>query len=907
NFNVFASDTVDGDFISLTASGLPVGSTFPPVVNPLVATGVFNWVNAGPIGDYVVNFSASDVDGATNQSMTISVVPGNPPSFPPLPNRSVSLGAPLNFNVVADEIFEGDTITLTASGLPPGSTFPPVVNPASATGTFNWVAAGPVGVYVVTFEASDLDGSTNVNVTITVEPDLPPVIVPVGDRVVTNFDNLVFNVAANDLLDGDTVTLSASNLPPGAVFPTLMNPVATTSTFFWAPAGPPGVYPVTFYAEDINGVTSETINITVQPGTAPTIVPLSDQFVTEAEGLVFNVVGSDPIDDDVIVLTASNLPPGATFMPVTNASMVVGTFNWASPTPTGSYMVSFYAEDRDGVDVETMTITVTPGTIPIIDPIGDQFVPVSNNLAFFVSASELIDNNLVTLTASNVPPGAVFPTNTGLGNVSALFTWNGAAPVGMYDVTFYAIDVHGVASQTVTITVQGPDSPPVITPVANQMANLGDNLTFDVFAADFADLDLVTLTASNLPPGASFPTMVDPVSVFSTFTWNNVGPVGVYPVTFYASDVDGVTTQTVFITIFADRPPVLTPIGNRLVGTGNTLTFNVTASDLPDMDVVTLSASNLPVGATFTTVANGGAVTSVFNWVGAGPPGLYSVTFFAADVDGVTNETINIQVANMLPPLMDPLPDTIGGAAGDLISFQVVGSDFADGDDVELSSVNLPPGSTFLQITNPVATTQTFTWASAVVGVYTTTFFATDIHGANSEVVIFDIGTRPSLTPISNRTAVVGSNLSFTVFATDLVDGDTVTLSASNLPPGATFPQQSGNPAVFSVFDWPITGPAGVYTSTVYAADVHGSTSETIVITITDGTRPTLLPIGDRVVTAFQPLNFDVIAEELVEGDLMSLSAVGLPPGSAFPPVIGRDSITSTFDWAVSAEWKHRQ
>lgn len=75
---VTATD-VDNDVVSLLASGLPTGATFSPS-NPVTgtgtATGVFNWTTslATEAGTYVVNFRATDDEGAQSSFRSITVI-----------------------------------------------------------------------------------------------------------------------------------------------------------------------------------------------------------------------------------------------------------------------------------------------------------------------------------------------------------------------------------------------------------------------------------------------------------------------------------------------------------------------------------------------------------------------------------------------------------------------------------------------------------------------------------------------------------------------------------------------------------------------------------------------------------------------------------------------------------------
>jgi hypothetical protein len=60
----------------------------------------------------------------------------------------------------------------------------------------------------------------------------------------------------------------------------------------------------------------------------------------------------------------------------------------------------------------------------------------------------------------------------------------------------------------------------------------------------------------------------------------------------------------------SNRPPVLSAIGDRTTDEGSGLIFGVIATD-SDGDALTLTASNLPVGATFSDNGDG---TGIFSW-----------------------------------------------------------------------------------------------------------------------------------------------------------------------------------------------------------------------------------------------------------------------------------------------------
>ena len=222
----------------------------------------------------------------------------------------------------------------------------------------------------------------------------PPLLAAIGNRTVIESNSLNIIVSAVDPFDGDAITLSASNLPPGAVFAPITQDAAVTQTFSWAQATPPGVYTTllatngNYFAADKAYVTyaSDALDLSPSPGQSVFIEVLR----TSGERML--------IDDFAI----STLPDGG-----------------------------------------------SPRTPPILMPIGSKSVLAGNALAFAILATPT-DGDDVTLSADNLPAGASFTAEGSLG----YFTWPHAMPVGAYAVTFHADDVDGRASETVSIAVQ---------------------------------------------------------------------------------------------------------------------------------------------------------------------------------------------------------------------------------------------------------------------------------------------------------------------------------------------------------------------------------------------------------------------------------------------------------------------
>ena len=164
SFAVTARDQ-DNDPVTLTAYDLPSGATFTPT-NPVTgtgtATGTFSWTpGTTQTGAFTVRFRAADNKSGVSPytSVVINVSAGGVPTIDPLTSPiNTRQGNLVEFSVRAQDP-EGQTVTLTAYGLPTGATFSPsnpVSGTGSVTGVFHWSPNfDQSGPFTVQFRAED--------------------------------------------------------------------------------------------------------------------------------------------------------------------------------------------------------------------------------------------------------------------------------------------------------------------------------------------------------------------------------------------------------------------------------------------------------------------------------------------------------------------------------------------------------------------------------------------------------------------------------------------------------------------------------------------------------------------------------------------------------------------------------
>ena len=304
------------------------------------------------------------------------------------------------------------------------------------------------------------------------------------------------------------------------------------------------------------------------------------------------------------------------------------------------------------------------------------------------------------------------------------------------------------ATSSVDFTAAQANNPPLISVPGSQTVQVGNTLTFSASAADPDNGDVVTLSATTLPPGSSFspnPATGNPASGQFSFTPSQSQAGQTLVVNFSASDNHGAqVSASVQITVTsgppANRAPVVTVPGSQTVQVGATLNFNASGSDLDAGDTVTFTASSIPANATVTpNPATGNPASSQFHFVPSQSQAgqTFAVNFTAVDNHGAqASGSVQITVTNAPPPANRPPVISVPGpqviAVGDALTFTVTASD-PDGDAVALSATSVPANASFNANTGGFAFTPTSNQAGQV---FVVMFTATDPHGASASATV---------------------------------------------------------------------------------------------------------------------------------------------------------------------------
>jgi PKD repeat protein len=239
---------------------------------------------------------------------------------------------------------------------------------------------------------------------------------------------------------------------------------ATSGLITWTPVAS-GDFPVTVVASNPAGSDSQSFTLTVnQPAFPPVITssPLTQAVVGVA--YIYDVEASG---DPAPAFSLSTFPSGMTI------DATSGLISW-TPSNAGNFDVSVLASNTAGNDTQSFTISVQPApSLPVITSTPGIMATVGQDYLYDVEASGDPAPSF-SLTAS--PPGMVIDSNTGL------IQWTPTAS-GDFPVTVVATNPAGSDSQSFTLTVSQPTSPPVITSSPVMQAIVGQAYAYDVEAS----------------------------------------------------------------------------------------------------------------------------------------------------------------------------------------------------------------------------------------------------------------------------------------------------------------------------------------------------------------------------------------------------------------------------------------
>jgi alpha-tubulin suppressor-like RCC1 family protein len=398
-----------------------------------------------------------------------------------------------------------------------------------------------------------------------------------------------------------------------------------------------------------------------------------------------------------------------------------GVFTPGSGINQGSFEVfAATADNEEGVGEESVTALIDFDLIndpPILEPIGEQAVPVGQLVSFTAQAK---DPNLqmqnLTFSLQKAPDGATIHPTTGQ------FTWIPEKP-GVYSATVVVTDdgdQPANLSTMETIEIIATEKP-VLAELLPQTVPVNQTLTFTATATHLLGQPLVYSLINNTLPGAT----LDPNT--GEFNWTP-SDEGIFYATIQVTDTVTQLTdeQAVLISVSNNTPPELTPIPNQVIPLNHLFTYQVIATDLQENQLFYLLEGERPKGAALHPL--NGELTWIPNQVGT-----YTFTVSVTEMDGIPmNLTARTQFqlsVNTQPSIEDIEEQIIN--LGNTLTYQV-NAIHPSGNPLGYRLMNELPGAEI----DP--NTGLFTWTPEQAGTYEIqiqAFDKTDETFADTQVI----------------------------------------------------------------------------------------------------------------------------------------------------------------------------
>jgi len=369
-----------------------------------------------------------------------------------------------------------------------------------------------------------------------------------------------------------------------------------------------------------------------------------------------------------------------------------------------------------------------------------------------------------------------------------------------------------------------------------------------------------------------------------------------------------------------NQPPQVSSPGNQTSAAGTTVSLQIQASD-PDGGSLSYSATGLPPGLSIN--ATTGRISGT---ISVSASGTYNTRVTVSDGAASANVSFTWTVTVTAPPNQPPQVSSPGNqtsAAGTTVSLQIQASD-PDGGSLSYSATGLPPGLSINATTGRI----TGTISSSASGTYNTQVTVSDgAASANASftwtvTVTAPPNQPPQVSSPGNQTSAAGATVSLQIQASD-PDGGSLSYSATGLPPGLSINATTGR----------ITGTvsssaSGTYNTRVTVSDgaLTASASFTWTVTATPASNhpPQVTSPGNQTSSAGATVSLQIQGSDQ-DGDPLSYSATGLPPGLSIHSTTGEISGTvslsgpdvytvtvsvsdgtetdsATFSWTVPAE-----
>lgn len=612
-------------------------------------------------------------------------------------------------------------------------------------------------------------------------------------------------------------------------------------------------YSARLIARDPQGLTSPgtfVFTVTNTPPTAGTIPPQSAGR-NAAYNLSLATFFSD-VNSNALTYSATGLPSGLALNATTG--LVSGTVTAA----LGNYSVTVTANDGRGGTVSTGFTLSVVNSAPSAPTIPNQSATAGAAWSYVVPVFTDPNGDALTYTASGLPSWVVFNATTR--------TLSGTAGiVGNWTITIRATDPSGAFAVS-SFVLTTPSTPPVYNGgLANQTALPGQAFSYAFGSTVFTDPNNDTLTYSADANGVALPGWLAFNPSLRQFT-GTATAAGTVTVRVLVSDGTTTISRTFTITVPNVGPGAGTALPNRSGSQGQAVSWTLPAGAFSDPngdaigytlmverpaygyvdysnpyepEYVDMPAAWIQGSSAGLSIAANGTITGTLYSLYAGNDTFYNyrAKIVATSTGGTAESLFNISI-NAAPTA--PAIPTKTARQNVAWTFTVPVFPDPNGDPLTYSISGLPAGLSF----NPAASSRVISGSPTAAGAFSVTVTANDGRGGSASATFtlnVQANTAPTAPAVGAQSGAINGAFSLGLPAFTDADYDTLTHSATGLPPGLLF--DAGTRVISGT---PTT--VGTWNVTYSANDGRGGTaSVTFAITISStppANRPPQVSVG---------------------------------------------------------------
>ncbi|MBF0155678.1 MAG: putative Ig domain-containing protein, partial [Magnetococcales bacterium] len=833
------ADADAGDVLTLAAT-LANGAPLPAWLqfDPVTAT-FFSISGGGEAGPLAIKIQARDIAGAgASDLFVLEVLPRN--------HAPTVVQAPTDQEIAEDQVFlftlpaatfadsDADDRLELAASLAGGVALPDWLLFDAATGTFfgrpGDAEVGSLGIRLLARDSRGAEVESGFTLTVANVNDAPWLQTPIEAQYADYATPFAWTLPAATFFDPDGEPLRYTAVlagGAGAPLPDWLGFDTATGRFHSlrdpqvADGGSLAIKVTAFDAAGAQG--SALFNLTVtHPNHAPTASQsLVNWSATEDAaflGLLPTALFQDVDPDDRLTYTAtrtdgSALPTWLHFDPAT-----LSLSGRPGNGDVGTLAVRVTARDLRGASASTEVVVRVDNSNDaptVVSPLADQRLVTGTAFSLVAGRGHFVDDDIGDLLtfAAHQSGGASLPVWLGFDPATGILSGTPTA-TGTFDLRITARD--GAAAQAAygfRLVVTPPNEAPVAAAIADQEAHEETPFAFHLPATTFTDADAAagqltlavrTLDGGDLPSWLTF----DPQTGMFSGTPGN-GDTGRVTLRVSATDPDGAVAASAFSIEVAnvnDAPELLHSLADRRAYQDRLFNVTLPAASFGDADGDPLiwtvrdldGATPLPAWLRFDA-----ATLTLSGTPGSGDRGVLNLKVTATDPAGMVAAdtfTLTVYEPNAAPTVAVALADQVATERSPFL-FRVPEATFADLSPDEVLTLTasrvgddpaLPAWLTF------DADTRTFSGTPQNADVATVELQVTATDAAGDSVAdlftltVANTNDLPTLgLAIRDQEALADRAFLFTLPGNTFNDrdvGDHLTLTATNLTPGAALP-----------------------------------------------------------------------------------------------------------------------